>query len=110
MKSILDFSLKVEALFTTFISRSAQLSSSYSNVFRNNFNAFNEPFRLALGKNFASSAHVDDDLGYTFSGSFSTEQGKQGNGFVFPAYQLRLSFPDDVNKVNFFCFNPKESH
>ena len=55
-----------------------------------------------------SSAHKDDDLGFTFSGSFSTEPGKQGNGFLFPAYKLKLAFPDDVKKINFFSFNPKE--
>ena len=76
---------------------------------RNYIPAINEPFRLALGKNFASSAHVDNDLGYTFSGSFSTELGKQGNGFIFPPYKLRLSFPEDVDNINLFCFNPKES-
>ena len=68
----------------------------------------NEPFPVALGKNFASSAHIDDDLGYTFSGSFSTEPGKEGNAFLFPAYKLRLNFPNDVLNINLFCFNPKE--
>ena len=38
---------------------------------------------LAVGENFSSSRHTDQDCSFTFSGSFSTH-GKVGNSFVFP--------------------------
>ena len=39
-------------------------------------------------------------------GSFSTEPGKLGNGFLFPDYNLKVEFPGDIGQIQLFCFNP----
>ena len=62
---------------------------------------------LGVGKNLWSTSHVDEDMGFTFSGSFTTKLGKEGNGFLFPAFGLKAEFPADTNNVNLFTFNPK---
>ena len=62
---------------------------------------------LAIGKNYASSSHVDSDMGFTFAGSFTTEAGRRGNSFVFPTYRMKIDFPGNTNNVSLFAFNPK---
>ena len=62
---------------------------------------------LGVGKNLWSTSHVDQDMGFTFSGSFTTKPGKVGNGFLFPTFGLKAEFPSDTNTVNLFVFNPK---
>ena len=58
---------------------------------------------LAIGKNFAASAHVDPDIGFTYSGSFHCGTGGK-NGFAFPDYQARIHL-DDEHHVQMFMFN-----
>ena len=62
---------------------------------------------LGVGKNFSCTSHVDGDMTFTFSGSFSTKPGKVGNGFIFPTFRLKAEFPDDINHVRLFAFNPR---
>ena len=59
-----------------------------------------------MGKNFAASSHLDRDMAFTFAGSCSTKPGKVGNGFLFPKFRLKAVFPDDINQVRLFAFNP----
>ena len=65
---------------------------------------------LAAGRDYYSSSHVDDDMVFTFAGSFSTQAGKVGNSFIFPDFKAKLTFPNDSNVVTLFCFNPRFVH
>ena len=65
---------------------------------------------LATGKDYLSSSHIDADMTYTMTGSFSTGAGKVGNSFVFPEFQAKIVFPNDEQNVKLFCFNPKYLH
>ena len=80
-----------------------------------------EGLALAVGKNFESSAHVDQDMGYTFSGrlvkfvntylykitgSFHMK-GQIGNSFIFSEYQAKIVFKNDMDDLTLFMFNPR---
>ena len=65
---------------------------------------------LAAGRDYCSSSHVDDDMAFTFAGSFSTQAGKVGNSFIFLDFKAKLTFPNDSNVVTLFCFNPRFVH
>ena len=58
---------------------------------------------IAIGQNFASSCHIDNDLSLTFSGSIGR------NSFLFPAHNIKICFDDQI-PVTLFCFNSKFHH
>lgn len=78
---------------------------------------------LAVGKNFAATAHIDNDSAFTFrlgtfsfkfrlrfiiicSGIFSTKQGKVGNSFCFPQFEVKIGSHNDHEQLQLFMFNP----
>ena len=89
--------------------------------------SFNElGLALTVGENFHSSSHtghfnshdckwfflyvhLDNDMAFTFSGSFSNSKEREGNGnaFVFPTFDAKIVFTDEMS---LFCFNPKFLH
>ena len=60
-----------------------------------------------MGKNFSSTCHTDEDIGFTFSLSFSG--AGTYNSFAFPAHGTRIVL-EEKDRVETFLFNSSISH
>ena len=60
-----------------------------------------------MGKNFSSTCHTDEDIGFTFSMSMSG--AGTYNAFAFPAHGTRIIL-EEKDRVETFLFNSAISH